>query len=236
MNPKRIKIAAAALIVFGLAGYLLWISFLPVSPPSPSESPLIAFVDRGISEEQLQTFHDRIVEFEITVKDNETNGARDISAILSLGNLYYQIGDLETAAKWYREILRTNPKDGAALENLAQAQIEMGDWEGADASLRAAVNVSAYEPSYIKLADLIDEHFPERRDEIQVILETAIANLGQTPGLLSRLGRWYADRGMLDEAISHYQVAHQIDPDDQAIENTLDELRKARSAASKDAR
>jgi uncharacterized protein HemY len=114
---------------------------------------------------------------------------------------------------------------------LAQTQIEMGDWSGAEKSLRAAANVSAYEPTYMKLVDLIDAHFPERSGEIQTILETAIANLGQTSGLLSRLGQWYADQGMLDEAISHYQVAHQIDPEDQSISDEITRLKQERKAS-----
>lgn len=179
-------------------------------------------------------FTDRIAEFETTVSQNEAGGTRDIGVILSLGNLYYQIGDLETAAKWYRNILATNPQDAPALENLAQTQLEMEDWAGAEASLRAAANVSAYEPTYLKLADVIEQHFPERTGDVQTVLETGIANLGQTSGLLSRLARWYEAQGMLDEAISHYQVAHQIDPDDQAIEDELDRLKAARAEAARE--
>jgi len=235
MTAKYIKIAAAASIVIGLGAYLTWSSFQTPPPSQSSEPSLTTTVDRGMSEEQLQLFRDRIAEFETMVADNEANGTRDLSVILSLGNLYYQIGELETAVTWYREILRTNPEDAPALENLSQTQIEMGDWAGADVSLRAAVNVSAYEPTYIRLADLIDAHFPERSAEIQAILETAIANLGQTSGLLSRLGRWYADNGMLDEAISHYQVAHQIDPDDQAVKQELERLKNERTQQAQDA-
>jgi tetratricopeptide (TPR) repeat protein len=227
LNPKWIKVGAAAAIVVGLGGYLAWSSFssLPTSPTSPT-SPTI--VDRGLSDEQEQVFLDRIAEFETTVRENEANGARDISVILSLGNLHYQIGDLEAAAKWYRDILRTHPEDAPALENLAQVQMETGDWTGAEASLFAAANVAAYEPTYIKYADLIAEHFPERQAEIQGILEVAIANLGQTSGLLSRLARWYAENDMLDEAISHYEVALKIDPSDQAIPEILAELKAER--------
>ena len=163
-NPKWIKIIAAVLIVLGLGGYWAWVTFQPSEPSEPSEPSLVTTVDRGMSEEQLADFQTRIAGFETTVAENEANGTRDIGVILSLGNLYYQIGELETAASWYRDILRTNPQDAPALENLAQAQLEMGDWTGAELSLRAAANVSAYEPTYLKLVDLIDERFPERRD------------------------------------------------------------------------
>jgi tetratricopeptide (TPR) repeat protein len=181
-----------------------------------------------MSEEQLQLFRDRIAEFEKQAADNESAGTRDISVILQLGNLNYTMGELGTAAKWYRDILSTNPNDGPAHENLGQTLLEMGDYAGAEQEWRLALNVSAYEPIYLKLVELIAEHFPERQAEIQVILETAIANLGQTPGLLTRLGEWYADNGLYEEAVSHYEVASKLDPDDKAIEQRLKELRRLR--------
>lgn len=228
-NPKWIKIIAAALVIAILGGYWAWSASTPSTPLTPLQPSFVTFVDRGMSEEQIQVFRDRIAEFETMAADNETNGTRDISVILSLGNLYYTIGELETAAHWYNEILRTNPDDSPAFENLGQVQLEMGDFAGAEVSLRKAADIAAYEPTYIKLADLIEEHFPERTNEVQGILETAIANIGQTSGLLVRLGRWYADQGMLDEAISHYQVASQLDPDDQAIKAELNDLKRERS-------
>lgn len=231
INPKWITIVAAAAVILGLAGYWAMGPERGTQETEP-EPTLTTVVDRGLGEEQEALLRQRIADFEARVAENEATGARDISVILELGNLYYHVGELETAAGWYRDILRTHPEDAPALENLAQVLLEMGDWDGAETTLRAAVNVSAYEPTYLKLVDLIEEHFPEKSSEIKEILETAIANLGQTPGLLARLGRWYEQNGMLDEAISHYQVAHQIDPEDQAVKSELDRLRAERSAAA----
>ncbi len=229
-NPKWIKIGAAALIIVGLGGYWEW-NQLRLSEPGtidPSELTLVTTVDRGMEPDVRATFEERLAVQKQLVEDNEANGTRDLTAILVLGNMYYGLGELDTAANWYRDILRTNPNDPPALENLGQAQLEMGDYAGAEASWRAAVNISAYEVTYLKLADLIDEHFKERTAEVQMILETAIGNIGQTTGLLTRLGRWYASQGMYEEAISHYQVASVLDPNDESIKETLMELKEKR--------
>lgn len=228
-NPKWIKVIAAGLVIVVLGGYWIWRAASPKTPSVPETIPFSTVVDRGMSEEQVQVFRDKIVEFEAMVAEGEANGTRDVSVILSLGNLYYTIGELETASSWYEEILRTNPDDSPALENLGQALLEMGDFAGAEVSWKKAADIDGYEQTYIKLADLIEERFPERTAEVQTILEIAIANNGQTTGLLTRLARWYASQGMLDEAISHYQVAYQLDPGDQAVKSELDALRQRRS-------
>ncbi|TAK03549.1 tetratricopeptide repeat protein [Patescibacteria group bacterium] len=217
LRPKQLLVIVSAAVVVIVGGLWAGKSWRATHPAAPA---LLELVDRGIDAENMAKFEERIAAQEAAVAEGE----RDISELLVLGNLYYSVGDLKKAAAAYRDILSSNPNDSAAHENLAQALIEMGDYAGAEAQLRAAADVSAYEPTYLKLADLIDEHFPARRAEIQVILEAAIGNLGQTPGLLTRLGKWYADNGMLKEAISHYEVARQLAPDDQAIQAEIERL------------
>ncbi len=231
IDSRRIRIGAALLIILLLGGTLAWraTDAEPAASPAEPSAELTPRVDRGLSEEQLQPIRERIASVEAEVAQKETDGSRDIGLVLSLGNLYYQIGELDTAATWYRNILKTNPADAPALENLGQDLLEMGDYVGTEAAWRAALDIEAYEPVYVKLADLIDERFPERTADIQGILETAIANLGQTPGLLTRLGRWYAEQGMLDEAISHYEVARQLAPKDTTIVQELARLKRERS-------
>lgn len=229
-NPKLIKIGAAAVIIVGLGGYWAWNQFgLSESPNlNTSEPTLKTTVDRGMEPDVRATFEERLAVQKQLVADNEAAGIRDLTAILVLGNAYYTLGDLENAALWYREILRTNPLDAPALENLGQAQQEMGDYAGAEASWKLAVDQNGYEQTYLRLADLIEKHFPERRGEVQGILEVAIANNGQTVPLLTRLARWYGDSGMYEEAISHYKVAAVLDPDDESIETAIQELKQKR--------
>ncbi len=236
-NPKWIKIIAAILIIVILGG--VWIyraatsgTKVPGKDLVPNSDSITTVVDRGMSVEQMKAFTDKIAPLEAQIADNEKNGKRDTSLVLELANLYYETGDLQKASDTYRDILRTNPTDPPALENLAQAQIEMGDFVGAKASLIKVSDLEAYEPTYLKLVDLINQHFPEDDAKIQTILEAAIANLGQTPGLLTALGDWYASHDKLDEAISHYEVAHTLSPKDTSITDTLAKL-KAEKANGK---
>jgi len=144
-----------------------------------------------------------------------------------LGNLKYQLGDLAEAKEIYTtKILADHPADAPALENLGQTLFEMQDYKGAELRWRAAISVSPWEVTYLKLVNLIAAKFPDRQQEIQVILEEAIANLGQSAGLLLRLGDWYANNGQYDRALSHYQVAKQLAPEDSLINEKIAEVKE----------
>jgi len=216
------------LVVVAVTGWLL---YRQVNPPAPVvEKPtLLTVVDRGISEEDLAIQRQKIADLEAQIAEKNAAGERDINLILQLGNLYYGIGELEKSVEQYNDILSTHPNDAPSLENRGQALLEMGDYVGALESWQQALAVNPYEVTYLRVADLITEHFPESQDQVRIVLENAITNLGQTAGLLKRLGEWYEANEMYDEAISHYKVALQLDPDDEWLKNQIDIVKQKKA-------
>lgn len=190
-----------------------------------TEPPVLTeWVDRGLSQEMAQDYEKRIGELEQLLQTDE-QAAKDISQILILGNLKYGYGDLVGAKETYEKILSTHPADAPAHENLGQTLQEMGDYKGAEQHWIAAIASSPYVPTYLKLADLWDTHFPEKHVQIQSLLEDAIATLGQNPNLLIRLGNWYQQEGDYERAISHYEVAFKIDPTNIGLQTLIEETR-----------
>ncbi|MFA6131753.1 MAG: hypothetical protein WC702_01630 [Patescibacteria group bacterium] len=215
-------IAVLVLAVSGLSWKLgLFNNEIIVSP----EDNFLYYIDRGFNEGDKATLEQKISELENKLA-TDSELAKDISQWLTLGNMKYQLGDLAAAKEIYEtKILADHPADGAALENLGQTLFEMQDYEGAELRWRAAISVNPWEVTYLKLVDLIYNKFPDRQKEIQSILEEAIANLGQTPGLVRRLGDWYADNEQYDRALSHYKVVKQLSPDDETINEKIAEVR-----------
>jgi tetratricopeptide (TPR) repeat protein len=222
---KYVLLGFAAVIVVVVGGLMFERSWRLTHSGTATPQNLVLHVDRGLSPADKAALQARIDAEVAAIAADDKAGTPDLTKVLLLGNYYYEIGDLDNAAKTYRSILATHPKDTPSYENLGQVQLEEGDYAGAEASWKAAVDISPYEPTYLKLVDLIDKHFPDQNASIETILESAIGNLGQTPGLLTRLGDWYAEKGNLQEAISHYEVAHQLAPDDTSIAATLTSLR-----------
>lgn len=216
-------LAVLVLVASGLAWKFNW---LKVINSGSSEDNFITYVDRGFQGDDKATLEQKIADQENKLA-TDPEFAKDLSQWLTLGNMKYQLGDLAGAKEVYEtHILADHPADGAALENLAQTLYEMQDYEGAELRWRAALSVNPWEVTYLKLVDLIANKFPERQNEIQSILEEAIVNLGQTPGLLRRLGDWYADNGQYDRALSHYEVAKQLAPDDTTIDERIESVRE----------
>src|SRR3989338_1554889 len=191
----------------------------------PNSPELVTWVDRGLPESIAAELELRIQTLEASL-EADTDGKKDISQILELGNLKYAYGDLAGAKEEYERILSTHPTDAPAHENIGQTLLEMGDVIGAEGHWRAAIASSPYEVTYIKLADLIDTSFPKRRAEIQPLLEEAIATLGQTPSLLVRLGNWYRQEKDYERALSHYQVALRLQPENTSLIQLINEVKK----------
>jgi len=214
-----------AVLVLAAAGLAWKFNLIKTAQNGSTEDVFLSYVDHGLNDEDRTRLEQKISDLEIGL-NNDPELANDLSQWLILGNLKYQLGDLAGAKEIYEtKILADHPADGAALENLGQTLFEMQDYESAELRWRAAISVNPWEVTYLKLVELIDNKFPARQMEIQGILEEAIANLGQSAGLLRRLGDWYADNGQYDRALSHYQVAKQLSPDDESIDQRIAEVR-----------
>jgi tetratricopeptide (TPR) repeat protein len=229
MNKPKIPLLSilfAIAVVVLIAIGLIWKFNLFAVKPADTTSDFLTYVDHGFEDKDRVELEQKIFDLENSLAADEAL-AKDLSQWLRLGNLKYQLGDLAGAKEIYEtKILKDHPSDAAALENLGQTLYEMQDYAGAELKWRAAISVNPWEVTYLKLTNLIEEHFPARTSEIQEILEEAIANIGQTPGLLKNLGMWFENDGQYDLALDHYKVAKQLAPDDEGINELIAGVRE----------
>lgn len=213
----------ACVAIVALAGFAIWER--QHRSTGSSSGSFRTVVDRGLTPEMKTQFEERLVTQLGEIKKIENEGKRDISQYLVLGNLYYSLGRLGEAADAYRNILSTNPNDSPALQNLGQALLEEGDKAGAEDNWRKALLVEPEESYFLRLANLMAEQAPARSvEDERILLESAVATLGQTPGLLYRLGEWYERQGRYEEAISHYKVSLQLGGEDASLAQTIKDL------------
>ncbi len=224
-KPKGILVAFAGIVVL-VFGAL----FLKNPTAQEDAAPLVLRerVDRGITPEAQVVFDARFKELQDQQAVLAQSGERDISLLLKIGNYYYQIGELKLAADAYRDILTSHPSDGAALENLGQTLLEMGDYPGALESWQRALSAVPSETTLVRIVDLINDHNPNLRPRIGPILEEGIKNFGQKYDFLIRLGDWYAKQEDYSRAVSHYEVALQLNENGEARKILEDYRQKLR--------
>src|SRR3989338_2267584 len=182
-----------------------------------------AVVERQMTEEVREELTLRISVLEASIEGKGEN--KDIDDLLKIGNLYDTAGELAKSKAQYEAIIRRNPTDVAARENMGTTLVEMGDYLGAERVWAEALAISGSKVTVLRLVNLIDEHIPEHHDRIGPVLEEAILSIGQETGLLVALADWYFDVGNYERAYDHYQLAKQIsgsdDYDDRIAESRV---------------
>ena len=168
---------------------------------------LRTFIDKGLTPEAQAEFDLRIATLKASIEASEEFNGHDH---LLLGNLYYQVGELELAKDAYEAILAQSPEDVGALENLGVALELMRDYEGAARAWTKALSLSGSVTTVIRLVDIIENSLPEQYDRVDDVLELAIKSLGQDEQLNGRLAKWYFGNGEYAEAQSHYEVAETL--------------------------
>ena len=215
-----VLVAIVIILVFGAFWFQEYLSYQ--NQPAEEENNFLTYIDRGLSEEVSLMFEQQIAELLVSI---ESQGDEpDLNDLLRLGNAYNTIGELAKAKEIYGQILVRAPHDTPALENLGTTLYLMEDYYGAEEAWLAAAEISGSEPHVLKLVDLINNHIPEHKDKVKDILELAVLQLGQTPGLLAALGEWYFEDGQYDRAVSHYEVAIDINSDNKELQTRLEEI------------
>jgi len=218
MSKSKTIILAIAVIVIATVGVFWFFENQNIS----QKKELVSYVDRGMTVEVQEHLDGLIADAQ---KRLDEKGGQDLGIFLELGSLYYQTGNLEASREQNEKILKIQPNDTPALENLGQTLKEMEDFAGAEDAWRKAITHGAQEQIYFRLSEMISKEFPERNEEAREVLEDGVATIGQTPGLMISLGNWYREEGQYEKAISHYQVAAKLDPDNSALQSTIQEIR-----------
>ena len=215
-GKQRIASILVSILMLVAIGFFAWRQTAAWKDPEGTTETFLERVERGMRSEDRAVFESQLQQLQHEWDEKHAKGERDTQLLLRLGNAYYTIGELKLAADQYRNILSTNPNDAAALENLGQTQLEMGDYLGAEATWVKAIDASPFEATYLRMVELINVHIPEQHARVKDILEHGITNLGQTYGMMIRLGDWYASEGQYDRAVSHYEVALQLNENAEA--------------------
>ncbi|MBW2647367.1 MAG: PA2778 family cysteine peptidase [Deltaproteobacteria bacterium] len=109
---------------------------LVVLPPTqiPSTATEISYIESVMGLEKAKQWQSAIIGYKTALKSWPTS----LHARMGLGNCYYEVGDLESAADVLREATKLSPDTAPAFNNLAQVLSEQGNVkEALDAATKA---------------------------------------------------------------------------------------------------
>ena len=136
---------------------------------------------------------------------------QSVEDLFKQGNAAQDAGNYSQAETIFRQVIRINPQDAIAYNNLGNALSDQGKLEEAITNYQKAIQLdpkdaSAYNNLGIALSDQgkLEEAITNYQKAIQLNPKDASA--------YNNLGIALSDQGKLEEAITNYQKAIQLDP------------------------
>jgi tetratricopeptide (TPR) repeat protein len=129
---------------------------------------------------------------------------------IDLAAIYYRIGELQKARAELAQVLKQDAKDAQALTLLGNVEFTQGNFREAAEHLKAALAVQPeFETAYtLGMAYLRLQKVAETR----VLFDELQNSMGSTPQLHVVFGRAYRATGYLNEAISEFKKAIELNP------------------------
>lgn len=140
------------------------------------------------------------------------------------------LGDLVLARESLESSISLNSLDGSVWSSYAYTLVLMQDYENAKMAYYRALELTPIETTYRSLINVLEEHFPEEKEEVKVLYEDSVEQLGRLMFNMLGLGNWYANAGECDKAKDHFDVAEDLATSDEIREQVEEEKREALTA------
>lgn len=136
------------------------------------------------------------------------------------------LGNLKLARETYEELLALNPIDPVIWNNYGNILMSMGDYVPAGEAFRQAIDLDPVQEYYRDYITYLERPESGGTDqEVLAALEESIETLGQTPWAMVNLAEWYLEHDDCEQALSHYEVAMQLNPENESIVKDYEEAR-----------
>jgi len=135
-------------------------------------------------------------------------GFLDAHADLAL--IYYRTGHVDKAAAEAAEVVKTDPRNGPALQLLGSIEFAQNNFTAAEKHLRTALGIQGnFDTAYMLALTYLSQH---KLAETKLLFDELLNDMGSTPPLHAVLGRAYRETGYTDEAIRQFKKAIDLDP------------------------
>jgi tetratricopeptide (TPR) repeat protein len=123
-----------------------------------------------------------------------------------------------------KSVAAEQPKNAFIFELLGDVYQDDGNYAAAESSYRRAIlDDPTIVTNFIKLTDLLWYRFPERKSEIEEVLQLGIRASNHT-NLHKRLARYYTDVGERAKAIEQWKMVLKEEPENEAVKEEIEKL------------
>lgn len=215
----------AVIVVLAVGGYFMW-----QKQANPYDG-LVLWRETQIDDATRELLTQRIATTQAAIAAQEAvDGEADLELYLSLANDAYMLGDLVMTRESLEDVLNQNTLLPASWNTYATVLERMGDLDLAEQAYLEAIEISPAGEYYMDYALFLQEHRPERDEDVRLTLEHAVATVGQRTEFMVALAEWYLAHDECEKAIDHYKVAVTLAPTNTAI---ADDLEVTRATCSK---
>gem|GEM_PF-6665561 len=215
------------LIIVVIAGGGVWYFLRGKSVIAPRDK-YPATIDRHLKPDDQKRIEGQIADL---VK--QIGGKRDVAELdlwITLGNYRDIIGDLAGAEAAFTTGTELNAASYVLWANVAGVREERGNITGAEGAYRKAIDLQSNPSIIVKYADFLYNHFSDRTDDYEKVLQNGVSQFGQLPEFIGALAQFYETQGRYDEAISHYRV---LVPENPAVKTDIARVEREKEAARK---
>lgn len=185
-------------------------SMRPASAVAARES-----YEKGLTAYQSGNLHEAataMAEAVMVFGDLQSNDATLLSALLALGQIKLQLGEIEDAGAAFERILRVSTNNASAHTGLGHVRDRQGDLQRASEHFRLAIELQPEDPqAHFNLGSLLVT-MGELEEAIEV-LEQCLRLKERLPQAHRSLGNAYAQSGEPKRAIEHLRTYLEQMPD-----------------------
>lgn len=226
---RNIVFSIALLVLLGTAlyGFLQHPGMIPRDKNEIPEKDLVQTAEVAIPQELRNTYEQRIAVSEAAYAAREDAGQYDELLAFAIGSDADIIGDLAKARKYYEAYFQVNPVNFTVMLDYARVLANMGDLERAGETYRHLIEIVPTEQHLNRYARFLENNYQDgsHDKELRELYEAALDHLGQQEWILLGLGQWYERNDDCKAAIDHYEVALQLNPENEHTQEDLADLR-----------
>lgn len=211
-------------ILFGIAVIVLLVIFGWQWKEDHTSQELITHMEVDI-DDQLRDFLEREISvWQAALAAHESIGTQpDLNLYILIAFNAKNVGDLQVAKEAYDKYFDVHTVNYSAYNSYGSLLRRMGDLEGAEDAYRTAISLNDdVEDYYMDLAQVLTEM--GRDEELEDVYKEAIDKAGRSRALVVALARWYADAGYCEDAISHYEVAINLEENEGIVASIKEDL------------